>query len=81
MPGQYACGDEVAPDGVVHIENIASDVVIIRRHGLSFRRLAFHGSNGKTRHFVVQSGQQWTNGASLLPWTLMLKFRWNSTLG
>lgn len=62
MPGLYASGDEVLPEGAVLIESIASDVAIIRRHGLSFRRLAFHGTDGRTRHFVVQSGQQWTSG-------------------
>ena len=62
MPGQYARGDDVSQEGLVYIERLGSDVAIIRRHGLSFRRLEFHGSNGKTRHFIVQSGQQWSSG-------------------
>jgi hypothetical protein len=32
----------------------------VRRHGTSFRRLALLGSDGKQRHFIVQTGQHYS---------------------
>lgn len=72
MPGQYQCGEEPSPDGVVYMERISGDVTIVRRHGTSFRRLAFFGSDGHMRHFLVQTGQHYSSGAAaedcLLMW-------------
>ncbi|KAK9855808.1 hypothetical protein WJX84_006870 [Apatococcus fuscideae] len=66
MPGQFLNGDEVQPDRVVWVERISNAVRIVRRHGTSFRRLDFIGSDGHTRRFIVQTGQHWsgTGGAS-----------------
>lgn len=61
MPGQYLGGAEVAPEAVVFLERIGSNVGIVRRHATSYRRLALHGSDGKTVHFLVQTGQHWSN--------------------
>ncbi|EIE23491.1 hypothetical protein COCSUDRAFT_65942 [Coccomyxa subellipsoidea C-169] len=61
MPGQYLGGAEVAPESVVFLERIGSNVGIVRRHATSYRRLALHGSDGKTVHFLVQTGQHWSN--------------------
>ena len=35
------------------LQRLGADVVIVRRHGTSHRRLAFLGSDGKTRFFLV----------------------------
>ena len=32
---------------------------VVRRHCSSYRRLGFIGTNGQTRHFIVQTGQHW----------------------
>lgn len=56
MPGQYMAGNEMTADSIVHLESISSNVTVVRRHCNSYRRLAFHGSDGHTRHFVVQPG-------------------------
>jgi hypothetical protein len=61
MPGQYLGGAEVSPESVVFLERIGSNVGIVRRHATSYRRLALHGSDGKTVHFLVQTGQHWSN--------------------
>ena len=61
MPGQYLPGDEVTMDNSVYIERIHSNVAIVRRHGTSFRRLGFTGSDGHMRYFIVQTGQQFSN--------------------
>ena len=64
MPGQYASGNEVSPDGIVHLESISPDVVVVRRHGVSHRRLAFYGSDGRTRYFSIQGSISWLLGKS-----------------
>lgn len=61
MPGQYLAGGEVAPDAVVYLERIGANVAIVRRHASSVRRVEFIGSDGRSRFFLVQSGQQWSN--------------------
>lgn len=62
MPGTYAgaAADMVAPlpELVVRIEHIENDVEIVRRNGNSFRRLAFVGTDGRTRHFLLQANNQ-----------------------
>lgn len=67
MPGQFQDGNEVVTDAIVRLEAMGSDVVIVRRQGTAVRRLAFHGSNGKTRYFTVQCSQMYASGESLLP--------------
>lgn len=32
---------------------------VVRRHCSSYRRLGFIGTDGRTRHFIVQTGQHW----------------------
>ncbi|KAL0051806.1 hypothetical protein WJX82_002492 [Trebouxia sp. C0006] len=59
MPGQYMNGDEPSPDGIVFLEGISSNVHVVRRHCSSYRRLGFIGTDGRTRHFIVQTGQHW----------------------
>ena len=61
MPGQYLAGGEVAQDAVVYLERIGANVAIVRRHATSVRRVELIGSDGKSRFFLVQSGQQWSN--------------------
>ena len=61
MPGQYLCGEEVTPDTSVFLERIHSNVAIVRRHGTSYRRLGFQGSDGHIRYFIVQTGQHFSN--------------------
>ncbi|KAL0020642.1 hypothetical protein WJX79_010395 [Trebouxia sp. C0005] len=36
-----------------------SNVHVVRRHCSSYRRLGFIGTDGRTRHFIVQTGQHW----------------------
>ena len=67
MPGQFLNGDEVQPDRVVWVERISNAVRIVRRHGTSFRRLDFIGSDGHTKRFIVQTGQHWS-GTGGEPW-------------
>ncbi len=62
MPGQYLAGHEVTPDSIVYLQHISSNVHIVRRHATSFRRLAFIGSDGRTRHMLVQTGQNSSQG-------------------
>lgn len=57
MPGQYLAGNEVIPDAVVMLEAFGANVAVVRRHCTSFRRLALIGSDGRTRHMLVQTGQ------------------------
>lgn len=61
MPGQYLSGEEVTVESTVFLERIHSNVAIVRRHGTSYRRLAFDGSDGHTRYFIVQTGQHFSN--------------------
>lgn len=70
MPGQYASGNEVSPDGIVHLESISPDVVVVRRHGVSHRRLAFYGSDGKTRHYSIHGSVSWLLGRIVANWPL-----------
>ncbi len=65
MPGQFQDGNEVVTDAIVRLESIGSDVVIVRRQGTAVRRLAFHGSNGKTRYFTLQCSQVYASGGGL----------------
>ena len=65
MPGQFQDGSEVVADSIVRLEAIGCDVVIVRRQGTAVRRLAFHGSNGKTRYFMVQCSQMYASGETL----------------
>lgn len=62
MPGQYLAGHEITADNTVYLEHISSNVAIVRRHSTSFRRLAFVGSDGRTRHMLVQTGQNSSQG-------------------
>ena len=71
MPGQYLGGAEVAPEAVVFLERIGSNVGIVRRHATSYRRLALHGSDGKTVHFLAQTGQHWSNTSGTAPQSFM----------
>lgn len=64
MPGQHARGGELSADSTVHLERVGCDVAVVRRHGASARRLALYGSDGRTRHFLVQTGQQWSTAAA-----------------
>ena len=68
MPGQYLAGHEIAPEAVVYLDRIGANVGIVRRHATSYRRLALQGSDGRTVHFLVQTGQHWstTCGARLI---------------
>ena len=61
MPGQYLAGHEIAPEAVVYLDRIGANVGIVRRHATSYRRLALQGSDGRTVHFLVQTGQHWSN--------------------
>lgn len=63
MPGQHLRNVEVTPEATVFVERVGADIAIVRRHGTSARRLAFHGSDGHTRYFLVQTGQQWSSAA------------------
>lgn len=65
MPGQHLRGVEVTPEATVFVERVGADIAIVRRHGTSARRLAFHGSDGRTRYFLVQTGQQWSSAAGV----------------
>lgn len=69
MPGQYLAGGEVAQDAVVYLERIGANVAIVRRHATSVRRVELIGSDGKSRFFLVQSGQQWSNAHGATPST------------
>ena len=62
MPGQYLTGTEVTAESIVHLEFISANIGIIRRQSNSFRRLAFHGNDGRVRHMLVQTGQNWAQG-------------------
>lgn len=55
VPGQYLVDREVVPDNLARLERIGSDVLIVRRHGASHRRLTFIAANGKARYFLVQT--------------------------
>jgi phosphatidylinositol kinase/protein kinase (PI-3 family) len=57
LPGQYLFGHEVNVDNNVLVEGISSNVAIVRRQYSSYRRLSFICSDGRTRHMLVQSGQ------------------------
>ena len=57
VPGQYLAGCEVTPESTVYLEGFSSNVVIVRRHSSSCRRLSLLCSDGKTRHMLVQTGQ------------------------
>ncbi len=68
--GQMKCASQglnpgvqtlLAPDAVVYLERIGANVAIVRRHASSVRRVEFIGSDGRSRFFLVQSGQQWSN--------------------
>ena len=72
MPGQYLGTAEVSPDSVVYLERFGANVGIVRRHATSYRRLALNGSNGKTVHFLVQTGQHWSTPCGGLPPSLAL---------
>ena len=78
MPGQYLPGDEVTPDNSVYIERIHSNVAIVRRHGTSFRRLGFTGSDGHMRFFIVQTGQQFSNNPGARACSCMSRARRNA---
>ena len=66
MPGQHLRGTEVTPEATIYVERVGADIAIVRRHGTSARRLAFHGSDGRVRYFLVQTGQQWSSAAGAL---------------
>lgn len=71
MPGQWLNGEEVQQDQTIMLERIGADVAIVRRHSSSYRRLQFYGSDGKTRNFLVQTGQHNTvSGAGRIPLVL-----------
>ncbi|XP_031475658.1 uncharacterized protein LOC116247605 isoform X2 [Nymphaea colorata] len=55
VPGQYFTDQEIAPDHTIKLDRIGADVPIVRRHGSSFRRLTFIGSDGSQRHFLIQT--------------------------
>lgn len=55
VPGQYFTDQEVAPDHTVKLDRVGAEIPIVRRHGSSFRRLTFMGSDGSQRHFIVQT--------------------------
>lgn len=44
-------------------------VQVVRRHCSSYRRLGFIGTDGRTRHFIVQTGQHWHGSTGRLPCT------------
>jgi transformation/transcription domain-associated protein len=56
---EMPCSAPPCPDGpdAVYIERISADVEVVRRACASSRRLAFYGSDGQARHFLL-SGQQ-----------------------
>jgi len=56
MPGQYLTDKEMHGE-LVRLERIGPDVGIVRRHGSSHRRLAFIGTDGRTKYFLVQTTQ------------------------
>ncbi|WIA37453.1 hypothetical protein OEZ86_014371 [Tetradesmus obliquus] len=64
LPGQYLAGHEVTPDSSIYLEAISSNVAIVRRSASSFRRLSLICSDGITRHMLVQTGQNSTQGAA-----------------
>ena len=67
MPGQYLSGEEITPETSVLLERIHSNVAIVRRHGTSYRRLGFQGSDGHIRYFIVQTGQHFSNNPGACP--------------
>lgn len=54
VPGQYLLLREVGSD-FVKIERFDSQVVIVRRHGTSFRRIVMVGNDGSRTSFIVQN--------------------------
>ena len=73
MPGQYLGGQEPSPDGIVMLEAFGGAVAVVRRHATSFRRLTLIGSDGRSRHFLVQTGQ---NNAQVSDPTSELRILW-----
>jgi transformation/transcription domain-associated protein len=59
LPGQFQ-QLEYSPESTVYVEKIASNVSLIRRHGVSMRRVEFICSDGISRFFAVSSGQTQT---------------------
>ena len=57
--GFGGAGGAAAADGPVLIDRIGADVVVVRRHCTTYRRLTFWGSDGRARTFLVQTGQHW----------------------
>ena len=61
--GANACGGPNAgtpgDPGAVLLEALGSTVAIVRRHGANYRRVAMHGSDGRTRHMVIQQSQNY----------------------
>jgi hypothetical protein len=56
LPGQYQ-QMEYNPDSVIYVERLAADVVSLRRHCISMRRIEFVCSDGRSRFFSVHTGQ------------------------
>lgn len=60
----HCCGQ--ALDCFFHCLN-ASNAQVVRRHCSSYRRLGFIGTDGQTRHFIVQTGQHWHGSTGMQP--------------
>jgi hypothetical protein len=56
LPGQYQ-QMEYNPDSVVYVERVGADVLSLRRHCISMRRIEFVCSDGVSRFFSVHTGQ------------------------
>lgn len=56
LPGQFQQADFV-PDETVFVESIGSHVRLMRRHGVTLRRIEFICSDGNSRFFAIYSGQ------------------------
>lgn len=73
LPGQFQ-QTEFNPDGVIYVERVSSNVLALRRHCVSLRRLELIGSDGRSRYFALHSGQnQGTPGST--EQRMMMAFR------
>ncbi|KAK3258235.1 hypothetical protein CYMTET_32712, partial [Cymbomonas tetramitiformis] len=55
LPGQYLGVQEAHPETHSKLDYVGVDVLIVRRHGTSHRRLSLHGTDGREQQFLVQT--------------------------
>lgn len=49
---------------MVLLEAFGANVHIVRRSSASYRRLQLYGSDGRVRHMLVQTGQNWSQNST-----------------